>query len=89
VKLPAPKKGRVSAETRRHAQRDSEKGRQGLGRPPAKRSRADTAALRREGHRAASAGAISRQARQSARARTARDRSSSARKAARTRAQEK
>jgi hypothetical protein len=85
VKLPAPKKGKASAETRRTAKRDLKKGRSRKStRPSARRSRAMTRRLRREGRAAASKTALARQARASARKRTARDRSASARKAART-----
>jgi hypothetical protein len=85
VRLPPPKKGRTSEAVRRHAERDYEKGRHGNGSPSRVRSRAIGRVLRREGHRAASSAAISRQARRSARNRTAAERSAAARKAARTR----
>ena len=85
VKLPPPRKGKVSAEVRRHAQRDYEKGRHASGKPAGTRSRAVIKALRREGHQAASKAAISRQARRSARNRTAAERSAAAREAATTR----
>jgi hypothetical protein len=85
VKLPAPKKGEASAETRQTAKRDLKKGRsRKTARPSARRSRAMTRRLRREGRAAASKTALARQARASARKRTARDRSASARQAART-----
>ena len=85
VKLPPPRKGKVSESARRHAQRDYEKGRHGNGKPSRARSGAVTKALRREGHQAASKAAISRQARRSARRRTAAERSAAAREAAHTR----
>src|ERR1035438_679320 len=85
VKLPPPRKGKVSEAVRRHAQRDYEKGRHGNGKPSRARSGAVTKALRREGHQAASKVAISRQARRSARRRTATERSAAAREAAHTR----
>ena len=67
VKLPPPKKGATSAATRKKAQRDSEKGRkQPNAKPNAKRSRASTKALKREGHSAASKKALSKQAKQAA-----------------------
>src|SRR5580698_4159059 len=68
VDLPAPKKGRTSAATRKKAEQDLAKG-QGAAetKPSAKRSRAVTAALKREGHAAASHQALSRHARQAAR----------------------
>jgi hypothetical protein len=72
IKLPPPKKGKTSAKTRAQAVRDSAKGRRS---PPAapspKRSRASTKALQREGRQAASHTALSRQARASARRRSA------------------
>ena len=84
VKLPAPKKGKASAETRRAAKKALAKGRRGASRPNPRRARAVRSALRREGRAAASRGALARQARSSARKRSARDRSMAARKAART-----
>jgi hypothetical protein len=84
VRLPPPRRGRVSARTRRSAQRAYAKGRSGA-RPSARRSRATLKALRREGHRAASRGALSRQARTAARRRSPASRKAAARKAARTR----
>jgi len=76
VKLPPPKKGKASEETRAQAARDNSKGR--VRTPSPKRSRASTAALRREGSQAASHAALSRQAHSSARRRGAADRSSAA-----------
>ncbi len=68
VRLKSPKG--VSAQTRRQAVRDSRKGRSGRSvKPSARRSRATLRALEREGHRAASREALSRQARGSARRR--------------------
>jgi hypothetical protein len=84
VKLPPPKSG--SAETKAQARRDTKKGESGSQKTSATRSRATTHALKKEGHAAASRSALSRQARTSARHRTAESRSDSARKAARTRA---
>src|SRR5881296_1302430 len=55
VKLRAPKKGRASAATRRHAARDYRKGQHGGAHEPSRRrSRATTRALEREGRGAAS-----------------------------------
>jgi len=83
VKLPAPKEGQASAETRRSAKSAlRRKGRK----PSAKRSRAVRSALKREGHSAASKSALSRQAKSASRKRSAKSRSASAKKAARTRA---
>lgn len=86
VKLPAPKKGEASAETRRAAKRDLRKGRRRAGtkRPSARRSKAMLRRLRREGRRAGSSEALARHAREAAKNRTKRERSAAARKAART-----
>ena len=87
VKLPPPKRGKASPETRRQAARDYAKGRSAAGKQPsAKRSRATLKALQREGHSAASHSALARQARASAGRRSAAQRSASAKKAAHTRA---
>jgi hypothetical protein len=85
VRLTPPKKGKTSADARRHAERDYKKGGSGNEKPSPARSRAVSGALRREGHSAASKTAISRQTRHSARNRTGAERSAAARKAARTR----
>lgn len=82
VDLPPPKEG-VSAETRRKAKRDTEAGEKHA-QPSAKRGRAVTKALKREGHAAASKTALSRQAKKAASKRTATERSAAAKKAART-----
>jgi hypothetical protein len=85
VKLPAPKKGEASAETRRSAKRDLKKGRSKKSkRPSARRSRAMTRRLRREGKKGASTAALAKHARAAARRRTKSERSASARQAART-----
>jgi hypothetical protein len=89
VKLPAPKKGTVSEETRRKAKSDSEAGAKGAKKSVSRtRSKATSAALEKEGHSAASSTALSRQAKSAASKRTAADRSASARKAARTKGPE-
>jgi hypothetical protein len=85
VRLPPPKKGTVSARTRRSARRDSAAGRRGARRPSGRRSRAAEKALRQEPRRAASRAALARQARSAARRRSAAARSRAAKKAARTR----
>src|SRR5687767_11319630 len=55
VKLPPPKKGKVSEETRTQAMRDYSKGQKSSAQAPSpKRSRAVKAALKREGRQAAS-----------------------------------
>jgi len=87
VDLPAPGKGKVSAKSRKSAQRAYQVGhgaprRQ---RATAKRARASEAALRREPRAAASHRALARQASTAAHRRSAAQRSAAARKAARTR----
>jgi len=85
VELPAPKRG--SAQLKRKAKLDSERGHgRPARRPSARRSRSVLAALKREGRSAASHQALARQAHSAARRRSAAARSASARKAARTRA---
>jgi hypothetical protein len=72
VRLRPPGPG-TSAATKRQAARDTRKARRGAaGRPSARRSRAALRALKREGHSAVTRGALSRQARTSARRRRAR-----------------
>jgi len=85
VKLPAPKKGTASKETRKQATRDLRKGKSPGKKKSVKRSRATLKALKREGHSAASKTALSRQARSAAAKRSAASRSRSAKKAAKTR----
>ncbi len=86
VKLPAPKKGEASKETREQASRDLKKGKRSAKKKPStKRSRATLKALKREGSTAASKKALSRQARSAATKRSAASRSRSAKKAAATR----
>jgi uncharacterized protein DUF6496 len=85
VKLPAPKEGTSSKRTRAQAARDLRKGSSGKGTKSAKRSRATSRALKREGHTAASKASLSRQARSAAKRRSAASRSRSAKKAAATR----
>src|ERR1041385_3250814 len=83
VKLGSPKN--ASSDVRKRAARDSAKGRSHSTPSPA-RSWATLSALKREGRAAASHLAISRQAKQTARKRSAASRSRSAQKGARTRA---
>ena len=82
VKLAPPKAG-TSSRTRKQAARDTAAARHPH-KPSRRRSRAVTQALKREGHAAASHGAISRQARAAAAKRSPASRSAAARKAART-----
>jgi len=89
VKLPPPRKGSVSEETRKKARRDSEKGKRGTAVVSRRRSRATLRALKREGRSAASREALSRQARAAAQKRSSSERSAAAKKAARTRASRK
>jgi hypothetical protein len=85
VELPPPESGAVPEPTRRKAARDVAKGRRRAAGPvSARRSRAVTSALEREGRSAATPSALARQARSSARKRTAADRSAAAKRAART-----
>jgi hypothetical protein len=86
VDLPPPRKGQASAKTRRSAKRAYERGH---GAPPRRRPSAKLArgvrrALKREGRRAASRTALSRQAHRAARRRGATNRAAAARKAVRT-----
>jgi hypothetical protein len=70
VKLAPPKKGSTSAATRKKAAQDSKAGQSPRKhKPSAKRSRATTKALKREGHSAASKKALSKQAKSAARKR--------------------
>jgi Family of unknown function (DUF6496) len=90
VKLAPPRKGATSEEVRRKAQRDLVKGQgKAHGRVSRKRSQATTRALKRESRAAASKGALSRQARSAAAKRTKSERSAAAKKAARTRAEQR
>ncbi len=83
VKLKPPKKG--SKTTKKQAARDLRKGKKAGKKKSAKRSRATSAALKREGRSAASKRALSRQARGAAKKRSAASRSRAAKKAAATR----
>jgi len=86
VELPPPEEGSVSEETREQAKRDLRKAKKGTKKKPsAKRSRASSKALKREGKNAASKKALSTQARTAAKSRSAASRSRSAKKAAATR----
>lgn len=89
VDLPPPKSGKTSEKTsektRAQAARDTEKGQASPDhKVSAKRSRATTAALKREGTEAASPTALARQGKSSARSRSAADRQQAAKKAANT-----
>ena len=67
VKLAPPKPGRTSERTRQQAIRDTRKGESGkTAKPSARRSRAVSKALKREGRAAASPKALSRQAKSAA-----------------------
>jgi hypothetical protein len=84
VELSQPSGRNTSQRTRKQAQRDSEKGRQGNRALSERRSRALSRALKREGHSAASPANLSRQARSAARKRGAGARKAAARRAVRT-----
>jgi hypothetical protein len=72
VRLPPPKNGSASERTQAQAARDYTKGQRSPGQTPSRRrSRASTAALKREGKTAASPTALARQARASAQQRGA------------------
>ena len=89
VMLPVPPAGTVSEKTRSGAKRALAGARAGRRKKPsAKRSRAITAALRREGRSAASKGALARQAKSAARKRTPAARSAAARRAAKIKQKE-
>ena len=75
VELPPPASGHSSSATRRKAAKDLRKGRSGSHKTSARRSRATSRALKREGHAAVSHSALSRQARTAARTRSAARRS--------------
>jgi Family of unknown function (DUF6496) len=84
VKLPPPKKGTAPEEVREQAVRDIERGKHPEKAPNAKRSRAMKKKLKGEGHQIVSSAALSKHARAVAKRRTAVERSSSAKKAVRT-----
>jgi hypothetical protein len=85
IKLPPPRRGKVSEKVRRQAVRDYRKGQtSGDGKPSVRRSRAVLGALRHEGRQAAFHLALSRQTHRSARRRTAGERSRAALRAVRT-----
>lgn len=84
VKLPPPKAGSSSEETRRQAERDLEKGAESNPQTSGRRGQATLEALEREGSAAASPAALARHARSAARQRTPAERSAAARKAAQT-----
>jgi hypothetical protein len=85
VKLRAPRNGKNSAQTSRQASRDYRKGHgHSASKPSARRSRATSAALKREGHSAASRQSLSKQAHATANSRGPAARHRSAMKAVRT-----
>jgi hypothetical protein len=85
VKLRPPATGKTTTRTRKSAQRAYAAGQRSTHRKPSStRSHAILKALKREGRTAASSAALSRQARSSAKSRTAADRSHAAQKAVRT-----
>ena len=86
VDLPPPEKGETTERTRKSAKRAYERGHGAAPKhkPSAKRSRAVTNALKREGKSAASRASLSKQAHAAARRRRASERSEAAEKGART-----
>jgi hypothetical protein len=84
VKLPPPKKGKASKQTRRSAKRAYEAGQTGRKRVSRARSRAVSKVLKREPRVAASKRALATQAKTAARRRSASARSAAARKAVKT-----
>jgi hypothetical protein len=84
VNLPPPKEGKTPEKTRAQAARDSAKGSKGSSKPSAKRSKATTTALKREGSQAASRSSLSKQAKSAAQSRSPAERHRSAEKAVRT-----
>jgi hypothetical protein len=86
VKLPPPEPGHASEKTRQSAERAFRQGQEaGSHQVSSRRSRATTKALQREGQAAASSSALSKQAKQQTRKRTAAERSEIGEKAAQTR----
>jgi hypothetical protein len=89
VKLQAPRKGKASARTRKPAERDYRKGQShASSKPSARRSRATSGALKKEGRSAASRQSLSKQAHSSAIKRGSAARHRSAMKGVRTRKEE-
>jgi hypothetical protein len=89
VKLPPPKEGKATTQTRKQATRDYEKGQKSPKKAPSRaRSKATLTALQREGSQAASHERLSRQAKSSAKKRSASDRSRAAKKAVATKGSE-
>lgn len=84
VDLPPREKGQTSEKTRRSAEHAYAAGHERATTTSARRSRAVTAALKREGHSAGSKAALSRQAHKAAARRKPSDRSAAARKAVKT-----
>jgi hypothetical protein len=85
VKLPPPPEGQATESTRKKAGQDNARGQAASPRKAsAKRSRAASRALKREGRQAASTSALARQAHASARSRGPAKRKQAARKAVRT-----
>ncbi|MGH7439519.1 MAG: DUF6496 domain-containing protein [Polyangiaceae bacterium] len=85
VRLPPPRRGSVPEKTRRSAERAYELGRGTSPRKPAaRRTRATTQALKKEGRAAASARALAKQARSAAARRSPAARSKAAKRAAET-----
>lgn len=88
VRLPPPKKGTTSEETRRSAKSAVKTGRKPAKKPSAKRSRAALDALKDEPHRTVSRKALAEHAHEAATRKTPSQRSAAARKAVRTKGPE-
>jgi hypothetical protein len=84
VELPVPRKGAASPATRRKAEHDLAAGRKPVHAVSSKRSRAVSGALSREGHQAASPGALAAHARVAARKHSRAERSAAAMQGVRT-----
>src|SRR5215472_5293803 len=85
VKLPPPRRGKTSEKTQAQAERDYRKGQSSKRHKVSRRrSRATLGALKREGHKAASHGALSQQAESSARRRGTASRRQAAERAVNT-----
>ena len=87
IDLPPPKAGTTSARTRKQATRDVRRGQSGTSTTSIKRSRATLHALKKEERTAASHQALAQHAKSVARTRTTAARSNQAKRAARTRRQ--
>ena len=89
IPVPPPEKGRTSADTRRKAERDYEKGQSGSTKKPSpRRSRAREEVLEREPRSTVSHRALSKQTRTASRKRSSTERHEAAMKAVRTKGEQ-